>query len=66
MKLMVGTIGLVVALALIVGLEALSGLIIWGIANLFIMAFNIDFTFTYLMGLATAFVLSIISSVLKR
>ena len=66
MKIMVGIIGAIVGIALIVGLEALSGLIVWGIANLFIMAFNIDFTFTYLMGIATAIVLSIVSSVLKR
>ena len=66
MKIMVGIIGAIVGIALIVGLEALSGLIVWGIANLFIMAFNIDFTFTYLMGIATALVLSIVSSVLKH
>lgn len=66
MKIMVGIIGAIVGIALIVGLEALSGLIVWGIANLFIMVFNIDFTFTYLMGIATALVLSIVSSVLKH
>ena len=52
--------------ALIVAIVyAVSGLCMWGVGNLVIHVFDIEYTWTYMHGLCTSIVLSIIGGAFK-
>ena len=55
-------LGIFISIIIILGLYALSGLIIWGVVNLFLLIFNIEFNFTYLMALVVELILIIFGS----
>lgn len=63
----VAEIALYVAIgALIVaGAYAVSGLCMWGVGNLVIHVFDIEYTWTYMHGLCTSIVLSIVGGAFK-
>lgn len=56
---------LVIFIGVLVGVEALCGLILWGICSFIIWAFGISFTFTFWHGLAMSFIISILASIFR-
>ncbi len=57
---------LLIAIGIIIGIEALSAVILWGIGSFIIWTFGISFTFTFWHGLALSFIISILASIFKR
>ncbi len=57
----------IIAVVLILAiLFALEGLFFWGIGNLFIHAFNINFTFTYLQGVVVGICFSLLGMLIGK
>lgn len=59
---------ILIALFVIVGLSiifAFEGLLFWGVGSLFCWAFNINFEFTYFMGVVTAIFAAILVKIIK-
>lgn len=61
-----GCLFALIGLLLVIFLYAFSGLVLWGIGSLLVYAFEMDFQFTYLMGLALALILSVVGSFFKK
>lgn len=56
----------IIAIFLIIALFAIGGLICWGVGSLVCYAFNINFEWTYLCGLATELIIWILGSIFKK
>lgn len=50
----------------VIAFLTLGGAVWWGVGGLFCLAFGINFQFTFLMGVACMFVVSIISGAFKK
>ena len=58
-------IGAIIALFLVAIIFAITGLIWWGVGALVVFAFGIDFTWTYLHGLAIAVLAWALKGIIK-
>lgn len=54
------------AIIIVIALFALGGLIMWGLGSLVCIAFNIDFNFTYLCGLALEAIVWVLGPIFKK
>ena len=52
--------------AIVVAVEAFSGLCMWGVGNLVVRVFKLNYEWTYLHGLTTSIVLSVVSNAFKN
>lgn len=60
------TVVMVIAIAaIVVALEALSGLFMWGVGRLVVHVFKLNYEWTYLHGLTASIVLSVVGNAFK-
>lgn len=61
-----GKIIYVVLIALLVIIAfGLSGLVFWGLGNLVIVAFRLSYAWSYLQGLVTSLILTVLGGILR-
>ena len=56
----------IIAILIVSGVFAIAGLVYWGLGSLICVAFSINFNWTYLCGLATAFIVYILEEIFGK
>ena len=64
--LLAGGVATLMAILIYIICYAFSGLIFWGIGSFIVWVFNISFHWTYLHGVATALIIGLLKSIIRK
>ena len=65
-KLLVVFVSIIIALMIVIGAFLLAGLVFWGLGNLVIYLFRLNYEWTFFHGLGTELIIFIIKLIIKE